>query len=122
LLFNFFYIKNEQVRSGGTLVNCGKALLEAGAKVVSVFCAHAAFEAGVPEAFVLPGGKFHGIFDRVIIAFLLERDLGRHVAQKTHNSLLQFYVTNSVPYVTDMLPAGDFFRVLDLTSQLAADL
>jgi len=93
-------IVDDLTRSGGTLYECGKVLLEAGARGVSAFVAHAAFPSSVPLRFCRNQGGRAG--DYAIFR--------------------QFYTTNSNVTVTDRLPRGDVFRVLDLTPQLLEDL
>ena len=88
-------IVDDLVRSGGTLFECAKVLLEAGASKVSVFVAHAAFPRASWERFLRGGDR--GIFE-------------------------QFYTTNSVPHVTRELPVGDVFVVLDVCRQIIHDL
>lgn len=92
-------IVDDLTRSGGTLHECGKVLLKSGAKGVSAFVAHAAFPSSVPLRFCRGEGKAgdYAIFRR-------------------------FYTTNSNSTVTDRLPRGDVFRVLDLLPQLLEDL
>uniref|UniRef100_A0A7S2VLX6 phosphoribosylformylglycinamidine cyclo-ligase n=1 Tax=Zooxanthella nutricula TaxID=1333877 RepID=A0A7S2VLX6_9DINO len=92
-------IVDDLTRSGGTLYECGKVLLETGAKGVSCFVAHAGFPSSVPQRFCRHAGKAgdFAIFRR-------------------------FYTTNSNPTVTDRLPRGDVFRVLDILPQLLEDL
>merc|ERR1712048_278805 len=92
-------IVDDLTRSGGTLAECGRVLLQSGAKGVSAFVAHAAFPSSVPQRFCRNDGKTgdYGIFRR-------------------------FYTTNSNPTVTAKLPRNDVFRVLDLLPQVLEDL
>jgi len=93
-------IVDDLTRSGGTLHECGRVLLDAGAKGVSAFVAHAAFPSSVPQRFSRNAGGKPGDFA----------------------IFRRFYTTNSNPTVTDRLPRGDVFHVLDLLPQLLEDL
>jgi phosphoribosylpyrophosphate synthetase len=88
-------IVDDLVQTGGTLYECAVALKLHGALSVNAFVAHAVFPNHCWKAF-LSGGHKH-IFDK-------------------------FWLTNSQPVVTNLLPAGDIFEVLDLTPQILADL
>mmetsp|Transcript_26448 Transcript_26448/g.88622 ORF Transcript_26448/g.88622 Transcript_26448/m.88622 type:complete len:341 (-) Transcript_26448:344-1366(-) len=92
-------IVDDMVKTGGTLVECAKALKKAGAQEVSAYCAHAAFPGDSMKRFC-PGG------DRDVFA--------------------KFYVSNSNPTVVDRLLAtpgsGDVFEVLDMLPLLVKDL
>lgn len=95
-------IVDDMVKTGGTLVECAKALNYAGAITVSAFCAHAAFPAGQEARFVQGGDR--SVFER-------------------------FYVSNSNPTVVkriEALPAGKggvrTFEVLDILPLLLNDL
>ena len=81
---------------GSTVFQCGMACKAAGAASVSAFLAHAVFPNQSWRSF-LPDGVHYGCFER-------------------------FYVTNSVPSVTDMLPQGSVFEVLDLSRKIVEDL
>ncbi|KAJ1636575.1 phosphoribosyltransferase-like protein [Pavlovales sp. CCMP2436] len=92
-------IVDDMVKTGGTLVECAKALLSHGAIAVSAFCAHAAFPPGVENRFCQGGD--------------------RHVFQT-------FYVSNSNTIVIErilQLPASETaFEVLDILPLVLADL
>jgi phosphoribosylpyrophosphate synthetase len=92
-------IIDDLVQTGGTLYECGKALLEAGALKVYTFTAHAVFPNDCWKDFLRnssPPGK-RAIFEK-------------------------FWITNSQPSVTDQLPADDCFEVIDLLPQIVKDL
>ena len=88
-------IVGDLVQTGGTLFECGVALSAAGAVSLHAFVAHAVFPHDSWRPF-LRGGE-RGIFDK-------------------------FWVTNSQPSVTDKLPHGDAFEVLDLLPRIVEDL
>jgi len=88
-------IVDDLVRSGGTLVECAKAMKAAGAVSVSAFVTHAAFDLNTARHFYRGGSK---------------------------NVFEHFYVTNSCPAVTDQLPRDDCFVVLDLAPLIIEDL
>lgn len=90
-------ICDDLVRSGGTLVESAKALKAAGARDVSLFVAHAAFETPTAHQRFCRGGADAGLFRR-------------------------FYVTSTNPTVTDRLPRDDVFQVLDFTKLVLRDL
>uniref|UniRef100_A0A7S4Q0L7 phosphoribosylformylglycinamidine cyclo-ligase n=1 Tax=Alexandrium monilatum TaxID=311494 RepID=A0A7S4Q0L7_9DINO len=95
-------VVDDLTRSGGTLYECGRVLRESGALSVSAFVAHAAFPAAAVKKFCVRGGEGgtpgkYAIFQR-------------------------FYTTNSNPVVTEALPKGDVFTVIDLLPQLLEDL
>ena len=79
------------------MYQCGYACKMAGAMTVSAFVAHAVFPNGAWRAF-LPEGAFAGLFEK-------------------------FFVTNSIPAVTDqMLPGTSVFEVLDISRKIVDDL
>ena len=88
-------IVDDLVRSGGTLANCANVLREQGARDVSCFVAHAVFPRQSWKKFVKGG---------------------------SHNVFKNFWVTNSVPHVTEELPEGDCFKVLDILPLVIKDL
>jgi len=92
-------IIDDMVKTGGTLVECAKALMEAGATAVSAFCAHAAFPAGAEQRFCKGG-------DRSVF---------------TH-----FYVSNSNPTVIERIESipkdRTPFEILDILPLLLEDL
>lgn len=88
-------IVDDLVQTGGTLYECGIALKAAGALSCSCFVAHGVFPKESWKRFMK--GKDRGCFEK-------------------------FYVTNSIPTVTDVLPTDDVFEVLDLSSKIVHDL
>ena len=78
------------------MFQAGMACKAAGAASVSAFVAHAVFPNSSWRSF-LPDGVLYGCFER-------------------------FFVTNSVPNVTDLLPAHSVFEVLDLSRKIIDDL
>lgn len=88
-------IVDDLVQTGGTLYECGKVLKEAGALSVNAFVSHAVFPKESWKRFAKGGDR--ACFDN-------------------------FFVTNSIPTVTNTLPVGDNFEVLDLTSLVIHDL
>ena len=83
-------------QSGGTLFESGKVLKEAGAKSVSAFVTHAVFPNDSWKRFNTGGDR--ACFDK-------------------------FWVTNSIPTVTEKLPVDDgIFEVLDLMDLIINDL
>jgi len=87
-------IVDDLVQTGGTLIECGKAIKAAGALSVSAFVTHAVFPSG---------------WDRFSRA-------------SNDSPFDHFYITNSNPTVTDRLPKDDVFHVLDLFDVIVADL
>lgn len=88
-------IVDDLVQTGGTLFECGVALKNAGAKSVSAFVAHGVFPKDSWKRFMKAGDR--GCFEK-------------------------FYLTNSIPTVTDMLPKDDVFEVLELEEKIVADI
>jgi len=88
-------IVDDLVQTGGTLYECGIALKKAGARDVSCFVAHGVFPNESWRRFLRSGDR--GCFDK-------------------------FYLTNSIPTVTDALPRDDVFKVLDLQQKIIDDL
>ena len=88
-------IVDDLVQTGGTLYECGVALQAAGALEVSCFVAHGVFPNESWKRFMKGGdrGCFH-----------------------------KFYLTNSIPTVTDILPKNDVYVVLDLAQKIVDDL
>merc|ERR1719247_778179 len=84
-------IVDDMVKSGGTLVECVKALKAAGATDVSAYVTHAAFPGDTPQRFCKGGDR---------------------------NVFKTFYITNSNPVVVEgilKIPSDDtVFEVLDL--------
>jgi phosphoribosylpyrophosphate synthetase len=89
-------IVDDLVQTGGTLYECGKTLKEAGAVSVSAYVSHAVFPAQSWKRFN-KGGDYC-VFEK-------------------------FWVTNSIPPVTNTLPVEDgIFEVLDLRDLIINDL
>uniref|UniRef100_A0A7S1VHF7 Phosphoribosyltransferase domain-containing protein n=1 Tax=Grammatophora oceanica TaxID=210454 RepID=A0A7S1VHF7_9STRA len=89
-------IVDDLVQTGGTLYECGKVLLEAGATSVSAFVSHAVFPKESWKRFNKGGDR--ACFDK-------------------------FWCTNSIPTITDTLPVDDgVFEVLDLMELVITDL
>jgi len=88
-------IVDDLVQTGGTLYECGKVLKEAGALSVNAFVTHAVFPKESWKRFALGGDR--ACFDK-------------------------FWVTNSIPTVTDYLPNDGIFEVLDLMETIINDL
>jgi ribose-phosphate pyrophosphokinase len=89
-------VVDDLVQTGGTLYETGRVLTEAGAASVHAFASHAVFPGRSWMRFNRGGDR--ACFDK-------------------------FWVTNSVPTVTDQLPTEDgVFEVLDLTDLIVSDL
>ena len=89
-------IVDDLVQTGGTLFETGKVLKEAGAASVNAFVSHAVFPKESWKRFNKGGDR--ACFDK-------------------------FWVTNSIPTVTDNLPVKDgVFEVLDLMDLIINDL
>ena len=89
-------IVDDLVQTGGTLFETGKVLKEAGAASVNAFVSHAVFPKESWKRFNKGGDR--ACFDK-------------------------FWVTNSIPTVTDKLPEKDgVFEVLDLMDLIINDL
>ena len=88
-------IVDDLVQTGGTLYECSVALKKAGANSVSAFVAHGVFPKESWKAF-MKGGS-------------------RHCLEK-------FYLTNSIPTVSNMLPKDDVFEVISLVNKIVDDL
>lgn len=89
-------IVDDLVQTGGTLFETGKVLKEAGAGSVNAFVSHAVFPGDSWKRFNKGGDR--ACFDK-------------------------FWVTNSIPTVTDKLPVQDrIFEVLDLMDLIINDL
>ena len=89
-------IVDDLVQTGGTLYECGLALKAAGAEEVNAFVAHGVFPNHSWKKF-LSSGERGDCFKR-------------------------FYLTNSIPTVTDHIPKNDVFEVLDLGVQIMRDV
>eukprot|EP00605_Chrysophyceae_sp_TOSAG23-4_P002307 GSChrysophyteH1.ASY1.ANO1.2553.1 assembled CDS len=90
-------IVDDLVQTGGTLYECAVALKSAGATEVSAFVAHAVFPKQSWKRFCT-------------------KSLGDRAAFKN------FYVTNSIPVVTNELPEDSCFEVFDLCPLIRRDL
>jgi phosphoribosylpyrophosphate synthetase len=89
-------IVDDLVQTGGTLYETGKVLKEAGAASVSAFVSHAVFPKESWKRFNKGGDR--SVFEK-------------------------FWVTNSIPTVTNQLPQEDgVFEVLDLMELIINDL
>ena len=89
-------IVDDLVQTGGTLYESGKVLKDAGAKSVNAFVTHAVFPDNSWKRFNVGGDR--ACFDK-------------------------FWVTNSIPTVTDKLPEHNgIFEVLDLMDLIINDL
>jgi phosphoribosylpyrophosphate synthetase len=89
-------IVDDLVQTGGTLYESGKVLKEAGAASVNAFVSHAVFPNDSWKRFNVGGDR--ACFDK-------------------------FWVTNSIPTVTEKLPVKDgIFEVLDLFDLIINDL
>ena len=78
------------------MYQCGMACKVSGALSVSCYVAHAVFPNQSWRSF-LNDGQFRGCFEK-------------------------FFVTNSIPHVTDSLPMNSVFEVLDLCRKIVDDL
>lgn len=88
-------IVDDLVQTGGTLYECGTALLKNGALSVSCFVAHGVFPAESWKRFMKGGDR--GCFDK-------------------------FFLTDSIPSVTKLLPLDNVFEVLPLKDIIVEDL
>jgi phosphoribosylpyrophosphate synthetase len=89
-------IVDDLVQTGGTLYETGKVLKDAGAATVNAYVTHAVFPNQSWKRFNIGGDR--ACFDK-------------------------FWVTNSIPTVTDQLPVKDgVFEVLDLMELIISDL
>ena len=88
-------IVDDLVQTGGTLYECGVALLKGGASTVSCFVAHGVFPAESWRRFMKGGDR--GCFDK-------------------------FFLTDSIPSITKNLPKNDVFEVLPLAEIIIEDL
>lgn len=93
-------IVDDLVQTGGTLYECGRALLDCGATKVYAFVAHAVFPNECWRDFLVNSTPQRGrraIFER-------------------------FWLTNSQPSVTNQIPTTDCFEIVDLMPQIVKDL
>ncbi|CAM9366047.1 unnamed protein product [Choristocarpus tenellus] len=88
-------IVDDLVQTGGTLYECGVALKEAGAATVHAFVAHGVFPKKAWKRFAKGGDRC--VFEK-------------------------FWLTNSIPTTTDILPKDDVYVVLDLVDKIKMDL
>jgi phosphoribosylpyrophosphate synthetase len=93
-------IVDDMVKSGGTLVECAKALMAAGALAVSAYVTHAGFPGDSARRFCR-GGQYAGIFKR-------------------------FYVSDSNPVVVDKIKEiaeeDTIFEIIELLPQVLLDI
>lgn len=88
-------IVDDLVQTGGTLFECGLALKAAGAEEVNAYVTHGVFPNESWKRFMRNGDR--GCFEK-------------------------FYLTDSIPTVTNNLPADDVFEILPLSSTIVSDL
>jgi len=88
-------VVDDLVQTGGTLYESGKVLVDAGAISVNAFVTHAVFPNDSWKRFAAGGDR--ACFDK-------------------------FWVTNSIPTVTNRLPNDGVFEVLDLVDLIISDL
>jgi ribose-phosphate pyrophosphokinase len=88
-------IVDDLVQTGGTLYECGVALKNIGALTVSAYVTHGVFPKESWKRFMKAGDR--GCFEK-------------------------FYLTNSIPTVTDELPTNDVFEVIDLKEKIIYDI
>eukprot|EP00238_Polyblepharides_amylifera_P015585 CAMPEP_0196601472 /NCGR_PEP_ID=MMETSP1081-20130531/95926_1 /TAXON_ID=36882 /ORGANISM="Pyramimonas amylifera, Strain CCMP720" /LENGTH=169 /DNA_ID=CAMNT_0041927347 /DNA_START=630 /DNA_END=1139 /DNA_ORIENTATION=+ len=88
-------IVDDLVQTGGTLNECGKALLAAGCKKKACFVAHGVFPNQSWIRFTNEG-QYQGVFN-------------------------PFWLTNSIPTVTNQMPKDDVFQILDILPQIVKD-
>lgn len=88
-------IVDDLVQTGGTLHECAVALKNSGAKNVSAFVVHGVFPNSCWQHFLRGASK--DVFDK-------------------------FWLTNSIPTVTSMIPTSDVFEILDLLPQVMRDV
>ena len=88
-------VVDDLVQTGGTLYECGVALKKHGAKSVSAYVAHGVFPHKAWKRFLRDGDR---------------------------NCFEKFYVSNSIPTVTDWLPKDDVFHVIDISEKIIKDL
>lgn len=88
-------IVDDLVQTGGTLYECGIALKKAGAKGVNAFVAHGVFPSQSWKRFLKEGDR--GCFEK-------------------------FFLTNSIPTITDILPKDNVYEILDLKNKIIEDL
>lgn len=88
-------IVDDLVQSGNTLYECGKALKELGANTCCSFVVHAVFPGESWKKFLK--GNERAVFET-------------------------FWVTNSIPTITNLIPNNDVFQILDITDKVVYDL
>jgi phosphoribosylpyrophosphate synthetase len=100
-------IVDDLVQTGGTLLECGRALKAAGALEVSAYATHGVFPDESWRRFTRQGrdGNGDGEVDSSD-GFCFER----------------FYLTDSIPTITSMLPRDDVFEILPLSAKIVDDL
>ncbi len=95
-------IVDDLVQTGGTLYECALALKNAGALEVSTFVAHAVFPSQSWKRFDSKLDNHGNKGDRAVFKY--------------------FWVTNSIPVITNELPNDSCFEVFDLCSIIRKDL
>lgn len=88
-------IIDDLVQTGGTLFECGLALKAAGAREVSAYVTHGVFPNESWRRFMRNGDR--GCFEK-------------------------FFLTDSIPTVTDQMPRDDVFEILPLNAKIVEDL
>jgi len=98
-LFYFFkiivFLVKDLCHTGGTLDECRKALLKFGAKSVSAYVTHGVFDNDCHKRFIKGGDR---------------------------EGFTKFYVTNTIPEVSQKLKGLEPFHIIDVSSYLGADL
>jgi Phosphoribosyl transferase domain len=95
-------IVDDLVQSGGTLYETGRVLKDAGARSVHAYVTHAVFPNDAWKRFC------HTTTDEA--------------GDCIDNCFTTFWVTNSIPTVTNNLPKDSIFEVLDLMDLIVSDL
>jgi len=88
-------IVDDLVQTGGTLFECGLALKAAGAIEVNAFVAHGVFPNNSWKRFMKAGDR---------------------------NCFEKFFLTDSIPSITDALPKDDVYEILELKDKIVNDL
>ena len=88
-------VVDDLVQTGGTLYECGLALKTAGANEVSAYVTHGVFPNRSWERFMRSGDR---------------------------DCFEKFFLTDSIPTVTDHMPRDDVFEILPLSAKIVEDL
>jgi phosphoribosylpyrophosphate synthetase len=104
-------IVDDLVQTGGTLFECGRALKAAGALEVSAYVTHGVF----------PGESWRR-FTRQRRDGSGDRDRDAEVDSSDGFCFERFYLTDSIPTITSMLPRDDVFEILPLSAKIVDDL